>query len=150
MKKILCFVCVAFFAASCTTVIKTSKTADTPASLLSATVADLDVSPERVSITIYPEKALVRGGLNNVKQAAEQELLIKNDNADVLVDAEYVIKSTNYFIFGKKVESVTVSGRPAKYENFRSLDDSVWCNPVFRANYHDSSRGGGGFLNIFK
>ena len=150
MKKIFGFLCVAFFAAACTTTVKTAKTADTPASLLSATVADLEVSPERISYTMEPNKKLRRGGISNVKQAAEQEALAKYGNADVLVDAEYIITSTNYFIFGKDIESVTVTGRPAKYVNFRSLNDSVWCNPVFRATYREGTKSGSGFLNLFK
>jgi len=151
MKKILAFVCVALFAASCTTVVKTAKTADTPASLLSATVADLEVSPERISYTMVPDDKIRRGGLSNVKQAAENEALAKNGNADVLVDAEYVITSTNYLIFGKKVESITVTGRPAKYVNFRSLDDKVWCDPVFRGEYTETKGNSGGLLKkLFK
>lgn len=35
-------------------------------------------------------------------------------------------------LFGKKVSSVTVTGRPAKYKNFRSLPDKVWTDEVFR------------------
>ena len=149
MKKIFAILCVVFFATACTTTIKTAKTADTPASLLSATVADLQVSPERITYTMEPSKKLQRAGLANVKQAAEQEALMKHGNADVLVDAEYVIVCTNYFIFGKDIASITVSGRPAKYVNFHSLNDSVWCNPTFRENYRRSSKSSGGLLNIF-
>lgn len=150
MKNIFLFAVVALLAVSCSTTICTSKVATAPVSLLSATVADLDVAAERVSYTLNPSKSLCRGGLENVKQAAEQELLVKNGNADVLVDAEYVITSTDRFIFGRDIESVTVSGRPAKYKNFHSLNDSVWCNRVFRANYRDNSKTSGGFFNMFK
>ncbi|MBO7272980.1 MAG: hypothetical protein J6U89_08915 [Bacteroidaceae bacterium] len=150
MKKIFSLLCVALFATACTTTVKTARTAETPTSLLSATVADLEVSPKRITYTMEPSKKLQRAGINNVKQAAEQEALAMHGNADVLVDAEYIITSTNYLIFGKDIESVTVTGRPAKYVNFRSLNDSVWCNPTFRYNYSESSNGSGGFLNLFK
>lgn len=147
MKKFFCFLSVALLAISCTTVTKTAKTLDSPASLLSATVAELEVSPERVTYTMTPSKEIRRGGLANVKQAAEQEVLAKYGNADVLVDAEYVISQTSYLIFGKKVESITVTGRPARYKNFHSLDDAVWCDPVFRANYDNNvKKGGNGIL----
>lgn len=151
MKKIYYLLGVALLAASCTTVTKTAKTADTPASLLSATVADLEVSPERITHTMYPNAEIRRGGISNVRQAAEQEALVKNGNADVLVDAEYSITQTSFFIFGKKIESITVSGRPAKYKNFHSLNDSVWCNPTFRDAYRNSAKkGSGGLLrNLF-
>lgn len=37
-----------------------------------------------------------------------------------------------------KVTSITVTGLPARYTNFRSLPDSVWADPVFR-----NCKGGG-------
>lgn len=147
MKKIFYVLGIALLATSCTTITKTAKTLDSPASLLSATVAELEVSPERISYTMQPSKNVQRGGLSNVKQAAEQEALAKYGNADVLVDAEYTIAQTNYYIFGKDIESITVTGRPAKYKNFHSLNDSVWCNPVFRYNYDNNvKKGSGGIL----
>lgn len=146
MKKIFICLGIALLAVSCTTTTKTAKTVDTPAALFSATVADLDVAPQRITYTMVPTAEIRRGGLSNIKQAAEQEALLKNGNADVLVDAEYVISKTSYFIFGKRIESITVSGRPAKYKNFRSLDDKVWTDPAFRANYSDKSKKGGGLL----
>lgn len=133
---------VAFLATSCTTVVKTAKTADTPVSLLSSTVADLEVSPDRIVVTQSGEELK---GYIDVKQAVEHKALEKV-NADVLVNPEFVIKTKNYIIF-KKIESVTVSGRPAKYKNFHSLNDSVWCNPVFRSNLKESGKSGSGLLN---
>ncbi|MBQ2362025.1 MAG: hypothetical protein II287_00255, partial [Bacteroidaceae bacterium] len=52
-------------------------------------------------------------------------------NADLLVEPQFVI-SMKRGLFRKKVKSVTVSGRPAKYKNFRSLSDDVWTNKIFR------------------
>lgn len=116
---------------SCTTLTKTARTASTTTSLQSATVADLKVADERITYTMAPSKEIRRGGLSNIKQAAEQEALTKNGNADVLLEPQYVI-SKRKGLFGSKVTSITVSGRPAYYTNFRALDDSVWSNPVFR------------------
>lgn len=147
MKKVFLILGAALMAASCTTITKTATTADTPASLLSTTVAELEVSPERVVRTIIPEIEVRRGGLSNVKRHAEQKVLSET-NADVLVDAEYSITQTNYLIFGKKIESITISGHPAKYKNFHSLNDSVWCNPTFRYFYKDDAKkSSGGILN---
>lgn len=143
MKKLLLLLGVALFTASCTTTVKTAKTADSSAQLLSATVADLEVSPERITYTMVPSKAVLRGGEANVKQAAEQEALLKYGNADVLVDAEYSISKTSYFIFGSKISTITVTGRPAKYKNFRSLSDDVWCNPAFREGYKNQTKKSG-------
>lgn len=153
MKKILMLLGIAMIMASCTTTLKTAKTAETSAQLLSATVADLEVSPERITYTLVPKKSIRRAGLANVKRAAEQEALAKYGNADVLVDAEYIISKSNFGIFWNKVESVTVSGHPAKYKNFRSLNDSVWCNPAFRVGYkNDANKGGAAGLlkGLFK
>lgn len=93
MKKIFYFVGLALLMVSCQTITKTSKTAESPVSLLSATVADLDVSPNRITYTTSPDVAVRRGGLENVKQDAIQKALLENGNADVLVDATYSIVS---------------------------------------------------------
>jgi hypothetical protein len=103
--------------------------------LLSATVADLEISPNRITYTTTPSKAIVRAGMGNVKRAVIMEALQANDkNADILVEPEFVISQKNCVLW-KKITSVTVSGRPAKYKGFHSLNDSVWCNPAFRATY---------------
>ena len=145
MKKFLYFVGLALFMASCQTITKTSKTAESPVSLLSATVADLEVSPNRITYTTSPDIAVRRGGMENVKQDAIQRALLENGNADVLVDATYSITTTRFLIFNW-VSSITVSGRPAKYTNFHSLEDSVWCDPYFRYHYRNNAKQGGGML----
>lgn len=150
MKKLF-FACVAVLAfTSCSTSVSyTATTGKSAASLLSATVADLEVSPERVTATITPSKAIQRGGEENVKQAVEQEAL-KGTKADLLVDPEFTITRSG---FKKKITSITVSGRPAKFKNFRSLNDSVWCNPVFRLTYKNAKTSGNasGFMRkLFK
>jgi hypothetical protein len=48
-----------------------------------------------------------------------------------LVEPQFVM-SKRKGMFGTKIKSVTVTGRPAKYKNFRSLNDSVWTDPIFR------------------
>ena len=146
MKKILLLSCVAFALTSCVTTVKTAKSADAKTQLLSATVADLEVSPVRVTYTMSPSKNVQRAGLSNVKQAAVQECLIKNGNADVLVDVEYVIEQEK-LLFGKRINSITVSGHPAKYKGYHSLGDGVWTDPVFRGTYQNSvTRPSGGGL----
>ena len=141
MKKNLFLAAVAVIAmVSCTTTVKTAKTTDVPADLLSATVADLEISPNRISYTMSPSKEIQRAGLGNVKRAAIMEALQANDkNADILVEPEFVISMKNNF-FTKRVTSVTVTGRPAKYKGYHSLNDSVWCDPVFRGTYRNTVR----------
>jgi len=151
MKKLALCAFAAFAMAACTTTIKTAKTVDSPAQLLSATVADLEVSPNRVVVEFVPSKEIQRAGVENVKRAAEQEAL-KKGNDDVLVNAEYTIQQTNNWIFGKTIDKVIVSGHPAKYKNYRSLGDEVWTDPVFRGTYqNDIKKNNGGFLKgLFK
>ena len=116
---------------SCVTTTKTARTAETSTSIKNATVADLKVADQRITYTMTPSKEIQRAGLSNVKQAAIQEALTKNGNADVMVEPEFVISMKNNFIFGKEVTSITVTGRPAYYTNFRTLNDSVWSSPGF-------------------
>lgn len=154
MKKVLLFLGVVLMMTSCTTIVKTATTANAPASLLSATVADLEVAPSRVTSKIDKVPAKIRrGGVSNVKQAVEAQALAEyGGNYDLLVEPEYVIEQTSYFIFGKKIKSISVSGRPAKFKNFHSLDDKVWCDPIFRGTYKNDKRNSGGGLlkGLFK
>ena len=132
MRKALFFLSIALLAVSCTTVTKTATTEKLPASFYNATVADREVAPERITYTMTPSTPLRRAGLSNVKQAAINEALQKNGNADVLVEPEFVVVQKTRFLAPIKIIQVTVSGRPAKYTGFHSLNDSVWCDPVFR------------------
>jgi len=116
---------------SCVTTVKTARQASTSSSIRNATIADLEVTDHRITHTIIPSKEIQRGGISNVKQAVIQEALDKYGNADLLVEPEFVYHMKNKFIFGKEVTSITVSGRPAYYKNFRTLHDSVWATPGF-------------------
>ena len=120
----------ALLLSSCITTTKTARTLATSASIKNATVADLRVTDHRVTYTMSPSKAIQRGGLSNVKQAAIQEALTKNGNADVMVEPEFVIEKERT-LFGSHINSITVTGRPAYYQNFRTLPDSVWHKPGF-------------------
>jgi hypothetical protein len=131
MKKYLFILLAAMVLASCTTTTKTARTESVPYAMYNATVADLDVAPQRIKHTIVPTNEIRKAGLANCKEACIQEALEKNGNADLLVEPEFVY-SMKRTLFGKKVISVTVTGRPAKYKNFRSLPDNVWTNEVFR------------------
>ncbi|MBQ8449547.1 MAG: hypothetical protein IJY64_01315 [Bacteroidaceae bacterium] len=135
MKRHLALVAAVIFSAvffsSCGTLIKSAKTIEPNARANNITVADLDVADERVSYTLKPSKEVQHGGLENVKQTAEADVL-KEHNADVLLEPRYVVNKKRT-LFGNKITSVTVSGCPAYYKNYRSLSDSVWSNPVFRS-----------------
>ena len=131
MKKYLFIGFAVASMASCTTITKTARTESIPYTMYNANVADLEVG-ERITYTLRPSDAIERAGLPNCKKAAIQEALNANGNADLLIEPQFVIETKRKFFGGTDVISVTVSGRPAKYKNFRSLNDKVWTDPVFR------------------
>ena len=89
---------------------------------ITAVIADLEVSPKKITFLYIPTKAVRNGGFDNIVNCAVQEALRENGNADVLVALEQQVKYNSY----GECESITVTGYPAKYKNFRSLDDSIW------------------------
>ena len=86
---------------------------------VSAVFADLQVSPEKILFLYIPSNTVLQGGEQNVVSSAVREALLSNGNADVLVALESQIK---YGADGK-IESITVTGYPAKYVNFRNPGD---------------------------
>ena len=86
---------------------------------VAAVLADLQVAPNKISYFFLPSQTVVKAGFENVVNTAIREALIANGNADVLVALEQQVK---YGADGN-VESITVSGYPAKYVNFRSPGD---------------------------
>ena len=77
------------------------------------------VSDNKISYTLYPTRAIRKGGVNNIINVAVAEALEAND-ADVLVAPEYTIVSKRNFFFRTKVKEITVTGFPAKIKNFRN------------------------------
>lgn len=86
---------------------------------VSAVLADLEVSPTKITFFYIPSATVVNGGEENVVNSAVREALMENNNADVLVALE---KQLKYNAEGK-IESITITGFPAKYVNFRSPSD---------------------------
>ena len=84
-----------------------------------ALLADLEVSPTKITYFFMPSQTIVNGGFDNIVNSAVREALIANGNADVLVGLEQQVKYSG----NGAVESITVSGYPAKYVNFRSPGD---------------------------
>ena len=114
MKK-LAFLCAGLIMlgmTSCKTQLWTSTQVPVANSICTASVADLQVG-ERVSYTYNTTAQDRKGGVKNCKNAAVTALLKQNGNADVLVAPEYSYDNT--------LNTVTVSGRPAFYKNFRSV-----------------------------
>jgi hypothetical protein len=84
-----------------------------------AVFADLEVSENKITYFMMPSKSVVNSGYDNVVNTAVREALLANGDADVLVGLETQVK---YDAKGN-IESITVSGYPAKYTNFRNVGD---------------------------
>lgn len=120
MKKvILAAGAVILCLASCTTTTKTAGSIDVSNSLTSESFTDLEVQNQRITYTLRPSKSIRRGGMRNVKAAAVAEALKANGDGDVLVEPRYETKVRTGIFGNRKIKSVTVSGYPAKYKNFR-------------------------------
>lgn len=89
MKKIFIALCASFALASCTTITKTATSIDVENGLTTSSMADLEISSQRVEHVYYTEARARRGGKKNLQNTAVKELLMKSGNADVLVAPEF-------------------------------------------------------------
>lgn len=125
MKKLFLFLAVAVMATSCASSAKLINSATHSKAKviqpITALYADLNVSPTKITYFLIPSKTVVQGGYDNVINSAVREALLANGNADILVAMETQVK---YNPAGE-IESVTVTGYPATYTNFRSPSDDV-------------------------
>ncbi|MBQ9555413.1 MAG: hypothetical protein IJV05_04235 [Muribaculaceae bacterium] len=107
--------------ASCTTTINSARTEHFSSSAITMTIADLAVSPQKITYTYRPTDDVNRGGEANVINTAVRKALEANGGGDVLVEMQFTLKKS-----GKKnVTEVTVSGYPATYKNFRNANDEM-------------------------
>ena len=118
MKKLVLFAAVAcaLSLSSCGVVKYTHYSAskvDVATGIASANVADLQVG-ERVTYRYTTTADDRRGGADNCKRAAVWNLLKANGNADVIVSPE--------FHYDSGLNIVEVTGRPARYTNFRGVN----------------------------
>lgn len=108
---------VAVLLASCTSVKSTSQSVDVPAQVSSyPTVADLHVYPQRVSrSTSWKWNPFNTTTLKARKGNLKAEL-VNEAGADIIVEPEFIQKTSLFNLLGG---SLTVSGYPAKLDNFR-------------------------------
>lgn len=125
MKKFLVILCAAACAmTSCSTIRNSATSRSVNAPLAAAVISDLEVSNQKITHTYVPPKNVRRGGVQNCINSAIKEALAANGNGDVLVETQEAVVVYKG-LFGKKIKSVTVTGYPAKYKNFRSADDAT-------------------------
>ena len=80
MKKLsfLFLVVLAISVTSCKGIAVSATYQDPSSYINTATVADLEVSNERISYTFQPSKEVIRGGNQNIIKAAIREALLAN------------------------------------------------------------------------
>lgn len=123
MKKLAIFAIIMMAVSACSVPTKLINSAthkkvavSTP---IAAVFADLDVSEKKITYYMMPSKSIAHGGYDNVVNSAVREALLANGDADVLVALETQVKYDS----DGTIESITVSGYPAKYTNFRNVGD---------------------------
>lgn len=119
IKSIILTCVLAAAVSSCSTINHTATTSGVNSNIYNLTVADLKVSEQKVEKTAeWKWNPLSSVSLGEQKKTAEAELL-KEANADVLVEPEYEVTRRGFMRGG----SVTVSGYPATYRNFRPMSE---------------------------
>lgn len=136
MKKLLFGCLVAIMSTSCSVAMLTnSATQEKP---ITAVVADLDVSPTKITKIYRPTTNVINGGYDNVVNTAIREALYENGDADVLVGLETQAK----FNADGRVESIIITGYPAKYVNFRNASDEHLSLLLTQSNTSKSKKQG--------
>ena len=130
MKKfLLAITALTFVLTSCQTVSQTARQQDVKATpTYNMSSASLRVSNQRVSYTFRPSKAESKGGTKSCINITIQKAL-EPTGSDVMVETQTnVVKKRTFF--GSRILSVTVSGHPAKYVDFKSADSKFLFNAV--------------------
>ena len=125
MKKLILLLSATCALCSCQTIRSTATHKAIDIQPIGALIADLEVSPNRISYTMIPHRRVQRGGYENVKSTAIREALQNNGGGDVLVHLEVQTKSARFLLW-RWIKSITVSGYPAKYTNFTNPDKDYW------------------------
>ena len=106
------------FLASCSTVRMTSSSAEVDANVSAyPTIADLKVGPQRVSKTVRWRWNPFNTTSLKMRRGNAKAELIKEAGADILVEPEYVQRTSWCNLLGGYI---TVSGYPATLDNFRN------------------------------
>jgi hypothetical protein len=113
---------------------------------VAAVFADLEVSPKKILFFYIPSQTVINAGEKNVVDSAVREALLANGNADVLVALEKQVKYDG----NGAIESITVTGYPAKYVNFRSPGDD-YLREISKGNaFAEKKDEGAAKLKLFK
>lgn len=119
MKKGLIIVSTAVVMAlsSCTSIKDTAYTTTPETMVVNMTVADIEVAPEQVTATSTWNWNPFRTIKNH--KANADAIALRESGADVLIEPSYEVVKRGLFRGG----SVTVTGHPGKYINFRNMTE---------------------------
>lgn len=116
------FVAATMLFASCTVNRSSVQTTMVQPEIETKTKATLVVSPKRVSYTYVPTKTNSKNlSIDQLVQNATYMALQANGNADVMVKVNYNVVM-KWSLFGKRVKSISLSGYPAHYRDFREVE----------------------------
>ena len=123
MKRIVLIFVLAISLASCSSTAKLMNTATYQRMdfqpYVTPVQVDLEVSPKKMELFMTVSRTVAAGGDDNVVATAVKEALQSTGmDYDVLVGLQTQVK---YFETGE-IESINITGFPAKYVNFRSND----------------------------
>lgn len=110
-------VAILFVGSSCSTINNTATTASVDTQIYNLTVADLKVAPDKASSTTsWSWNPFNQVNLDLEKKNASAKIL-QETGSDVLVEPQFEVHRRGIFRGG----SLTVTGYPAKYSNFRAM-----------------------------
>lgn len=116
-SKLLLGCLLAFLMSSCSIISHTSQTASVNTEVYNLTVADVNVFPKKATATVsWNWSPFARLSLETQKRNAVAALT-ELTNSDVLVEPQFKVVRRGLFRGG----SVTVTGYPATYSNFRTM-----------------------------
>ncbi len=128
MKKILIVMVAAAcaLATSCSSVYRTASVQQVKSPISSATIADIEVVGPKITYTYSVPKNVAKVGIQNSLNAAVSEALANaGKGGDVLIDMQYSITRSWVLFGGNRVRSITVTGIPARFTNFRSASNET-------------------------
>lgn len=132
-NALLFAVCILLFA-SCSSIKHTAATSTVETTVVSFTVADVNVQPGKITkTTSWAFNPFKRVSIETVKTNTTAQML-KESNADVLVEPEYIIEQRGFLRGG----SVTVIGFPASYSNFHKMTPQE--AEIFKAVNHPAKK----------
>ncbi len=122
MKKFLVFFSAVMVLASCSVNRAAVSTTSVQAPVVSTTIVSLEVAKKPITYTYHPNRQERRLSVSQLVSNATYEALQKQTNADELVKVSYYLNGKAGLFGFVKVKSVTITGYPATYKNFREPD----------------------------